>query len=316
MVNDFDNALQFYDIPNASSLPSEEIFRLLLSENLAIPLHPRHILINGVVGQQVVRREDVESPEDADPRQLEQHGAEIRSSPVRDAAHRHVPIERLSTPDDGGPEGEAPDQDQPKSPNSRPHREPSIPPLQDCVDADGRHSEPHSPNLFQNLFERLRDQHNDLRTQIHQVKTTVRDTAADVLEASALFKAEEAELQEVLTRVRNIVGPRVAKWIDEDVAASMETGKLVCRDLSALDAAFNRSDDEDDESSKPKRGDGEGHDEGAGHTSSDRKGKRKAKDNNQSYRSNDSRNGGRTEGNTKASYVNPSFIIHSSRHAN
>ena len=103
-------------------------------------------------------------------------------------------------------------------------------------------------NWFQNMFEQLRDQHNDLRT---------------LLETSTVFTAEEDKLQEVLMRVRNIVGPRIAKWIDEDVAASVEAGKLVRRDLFALDAEFNGSnDDEDnDEPSKSKRRDGEGHNE-------------------------------------------------------
>ena len=32
-------------------------------------------------------------------------------------------------------------------------------------------------------------------------------------EASAIFKAEEAKLHQVLMQVRNIVGPKVAKWI-------------------------------------------------------------------------------------------------------
>ena len=49
-------------------------------------------------------------------------------------------------------------------------------------------------------------------------------------EASAFFKAEEAKLHQVLMHVRNIVGPKVAKWIDEDVVASMKAGKLICRD--------------------------------------------------------------------------------------
>jgi hypothetical protein len=106
--------------------------------------------------------------------------------------------------------------------------------------------DPHrASDWFQNIFEQLRDQHNDLRT---------------LLETSTVFKADEEKLQEVLMRVRKIVGPRIAQWIDEDVAASVEAGKLVRRDLFALDAEFNGS-NENDEPSKSKRRDSEGHDE-------------------------------------------------------
>ncbi|KAF8814572.1 hypothetical protein BYT27DRAFT_7334407 [Phlegmacium glaucopus] len=284
------------EIPNASSIPSEEILRLLVSQNLAIPLHPEHVLINGALGQQVVRRTDVvESPE---PQQLERDVAEVRSSPVQDTAHGHVHVARLPTPDDGDPEGEGPVPERQESPISPPHREPSIPPLQDRVDGDD-HLEIYPP--FQSMFKQLRDQHNDLRTRIHQTKSAARDTAADVLEVSALIKAEEGKLQEVLKKVRNIVGPRVAKGIDEDVAASVAAGKLVCRDLSVLDAEFNHSNDEDADSSKSKRGGAEGHDKGTGQIHSDPKGKGKAKDNTQSYGSDDSSDEGRTGGNTKSS---------------
>lgn len=69
-------------------------------------------------------------------------------------------------------------------------------------------------DLSGNTFEQLRNQHDDLRTRIHQTKSTVRDAAADVLEASALFKTEEAKLQEVLTRVQNISASSQTKITD------------------------------------------------------------------------------------------------------
>lgn len=148
---------------------------------------------------------------------------------------------------------------------------------------------PRPSSWFQHMFEQLRDQHNDLRT-------------------SSVFKAEEAKLQDVLTRVRNIVGPRIAKWIDEDVAASTEAGKLVCRDLFALDAEFNCSNDDDD-SSKSNRGDSEG----ASHTNSDRKGKGKEKekddDNDNDDPFKDSSDKDRASDNTKTSYVNCSDLM-------
>ena len=88
--------------------------------------------------------------------------------------------------------------------------------------------------------------------------------AADLLnvleEAAAIFKAEEAKLHQVLMQVQNIVGPKVATWIDEDVAASMKAGRLVCRDYF------------DDELSTLALGDVED----AGHTNRGHKGKEKA----------------------------------------
>jgi hypothetical protein len=66
-------------------------------------------------------------------------------------------------------------------------------------------------------------------------------------EASAIFKAEEAKLQQVLMQVRSIVGPKVAKWSDEDVTASMKAGKLVCRDYFVGDDDEKASSDKDNE---------------------------------------------------------------------
>jgi hypothetical protein len=260
------------------------------------------------LGQQIVRRADVETPDDTEPQQLEQDEEEIRSSVVQAVTDGKPPIGPLSTLDDGGPQREGSIPERHQSLINQPLREPSISdssPLQDRVEPEGHPDPdpPQSPTYFQNKFEQLRNQHTDLRTRIHQTKFAARDAAADALEASALFRAEEAKLQEILTRVRNIMGPRVAKWIEEDVAASMEAGKLVCRDFSLLNAELNRSNDDDDDPSKSRRGDGEGNDEAAIRINSERKGKGKEKENDQSYGSND------TSGNTKASYVHSSFIM-------
>ena len=135
------------------------------------------------------------------------------------------------------------------------------------------------------MFEQFRDQH--------------------LFQASTIFKAEEENIQQLLTRVRNIVGPRVAKWIDEDVAASMEAGKLVRRDLFELDAEFKRSNNEDD-LSKSKSGGSQEHDERT-INDSDRKGKGKAKDNDGP--SPNSSDKGRTSDATKNSYVNCSVTM-------
>lgn len=142
-------------------------------------------------------------------------------------------------------------------------------PLQNPVD-------PHLSNWFQKMFEQF--QH--------------------LLEASTVFKTEEEKLQQLLTSVRNIVGPRVAKWIDEDVAASMEAGKLICRDLFQLDVEFKGSNDDDD-LLKSKSGGSEERDEHASRINSDRKGKGKGKDNDGP--SQDSSNDGRIGDNTKTS---------------
>lgn len=121
---------------------------------------------------------------------------------------------------------------------------------------------------FQNTCDQLRDQHNDLQTRIHKIK----------LEASTLFKVQENKLQEILTSVKNIVGPQVAKWIDEDVAASMKAGKLILRDFSVLDARFGRSNDDYGGPSGSGRDGGEGNGEDSGRANSDRKGKRKIRE--------------------------------------
>ena len=164
---------------------------------------------------------------------------------------------------------------------TQPSKDPSIPPRIG--------PEPH-PNWIKTIFEQLRDQHTDLRTTI--------------LEASAVFKSEEAKLQEVLTSVRKVVGPQVAKQIDEDVAASMKAGKLVCGDPSVLDAGLsNHPVDDGDGTPKSKRTDG-----GKRATRSKRnsKGKRKAKATDNNSQAGDQ---GGANDDIQASYVNSSFIM-------
>lgn len=186
------------------------------------------------MGQQIIRRQDTKPLEDTQPQHLEQDEAEVQSSPVENA----VPVDHPPTPDDGGSRGA------------------------------GLVPEPHSSYWFQNTCDQLRDQHNDLQTQIQKVE----------LEASTLFKVQETKLQEILTSVKNIVGPRVAKWIDEDVAASMKAGKLVLRDFSALDAQFSPSNNDHGGPLGSGRDGGEGNGEGSGRANSNRKGKRKIRE--------------------------------------
>jgi hypothetical protein len=223
---------------------------------------------------------NVELSEDQ-PQQLEQGEAKVRSILIQDDADEPFTVVHLPTT----PDGESSIQEQHDSPTDQPHIEPSMPhtsplALQDRVD-------PHSSNWFQNMFDQLRDQHNDIRT---------------LLEANNVFKAEEERLQELLTQVRSIVGPRISTWIDEDVAASMEAGKLVRRDLFVLDAEFNGSSDDDDDASKSKCGDSEEHNGDASRINSDRKGKGKANDNDGPAL--DSNDQGRTSDNATTSYVN------------